>query len=373
VFPRPRTIVATPRPVNPHQVHALPIDGLGEFAEPQAQGWLQSARRSAEKIDVKTHLLVLLLCAACSASLDNRKGAASSEDGTRSGERQGKLKFADEDMAAKYKAAKASPDNFELVTTYARAVALVCLASLIDTSCTSCENDLPTYRPRSELNTNYWPIIEDVLPMLEPFLNGKGLDDEHIELLVEVKGRLLWLAGRSAEEQTLIDSYALAHPKAVSIVKRRLELLREAGDVYLSESQCSRSRARTKTAPESARVELLTSCVALHPNNERARSDITDYADYLPNLGADEDALYRASLAQRCVEKVGDTESRCAEACACENKSTGKPASATCKRECGACRKGSAKQLQICKDLGAPVAVRPTRTARAKAGTAEPK
>lgn len=269
-------------------------------------------------------------------------------------------------MAAKHRAAKAAPDSFEAVSAYGRAVALVCLASLVNTSCTSCENDLPTYRPRSELDTSYWPIIEDALPMLEPFLNDKGLEEEKAEVLVEVKGRLLWLAGRSLDEQSLIDSYALAHPKAVPIVKRRLELLRESNDVPLSESQCSRSRARTKTAPESARVDLLTSCVALHPNNSHARSDITDYAEYLPNLATDEDALYRTYLAQRCVEKVGDTDSRCAEACACENKDMGKPASASCRRECGACRKESAKRLQVCKDLVAPPAPRPARTTRAR-------
>jgi len=315
---------------------------------------------------VKKHLLVVLalvLCAACSASLDNRKGGASSDDGFRSSERQGKFRFPDEDMAAKYKAAKSSPNSFEAVSTYARVVALFCLASLVDTSCTSCEDDLPTYRPRSELNTNYWPIIEDVLPMLEPFLNDKALDEEHIELVVEVKGRLLWLAGRSVEEQTLIDSYALAHPKAVPIVKRRLELLREAGDVSFSESQCSRSRARMKTAPESARVDLLTSCVALHPDNSHARSDITDYASYLPNLASDEDTLYRTYLAQRCVEKVGDSDSRCADACACENNGAGKPVSATCRRECSACHKENAKHLQVCKDLGPLAAPRPARVA----------
>ena len=313
---------------------------------------------------MKTHLLVvlvLLLGAACSASLDNRKGAPSSDDGFRLSERQVKLKFPDEDMAAKYKAAKASPNSFEAVSTYGRAVTLFCLASLVDTSCTSCEDDLPTYRPRSELNTNYWPIIEDVLPMLEPFLNDKELDEEHTELVVEVKGRLLWLAGRSLDEQILIDSYALAHPKAVTVVKRRLELLRESGDVSLSESQCSRSRARMKAAPESARVDLLASCVALHPNNSRARSDITDYASYLPNLAGDEDTLYRTNLEQRCVEKVGDAASRCAEACACENKSAGKPASATCRRECSACRKENAKHLQVCRNLGPPAAPRSAR------------
>jgi len=63
-------------------------------------------------------------------------------------------------------------------------------------------------------------------------------------------------------------------------------------------------------------------------------------------------------------QKVGDADSRCAETCACENKSAGKAASATCKRECSACRKENAKYLQVCRDLGPPAAPRPARVAR---------
>lgn len=314
--------------------------------------------------------LVLVFCTGCSSALDNGKRVRAGDDGSRPGDGQGQLRFPDEDMAAKYKAAKASPQSFEPVIEYARAVALFCLASLVDTSCTSCDSTMPTYRPRSELSTNYWPIIEDVLPMLDPFMNGKGLDADRIEGLVEVKGRLLWLAGRSLEEQTLVDGYALAHPAAVTIVKRRLELLREAGDVPLSESQCLRSRARTKTAAESIRLDLLTSCVALHPHNSEGKSQVLDYATYLPNLSPDEDGLYRNYLAERCAEKAGDEAARCAESCACEEKDASKRQSATCRSECGACRKVAASHLELCNGLRTPAATHATRAARAKVARA---
>ncbi len=309
--------------------------------------------------------VVLILCAGCSSSLDNLSRSKDEPSGLGPG--QGKLRFPNEDLAAKYKAAKASPQNLESVLDYGRTLALVCLGSLLDTTCASCEGGLPTYRPRSELNTNYWPFIEDVLPMLDPFMEGQRLDAGQMEILVEVKGRLLWLAGRSTEEQTLIDSYALAHPTAVAVVKRRREILRESGDASLLESQCSRSRARMKSAPEAARLDLLTSCVALHPDNGEARSDAMDYAKYLPNLSADEEALYRRHIAQRCEEKVGDEEARCAEACACEAKDSGRPPTAKCKRVCGGCRKETAQALLACRKLGevAP-APAPLRAARAK-------
>jgi hypothetical protein len=306
-----------------------------------------------------------MLGVGCSSSLDNR--ARPVDEGGGLGPAQGKLRFPSEDIAAKYKAAKASPENLESVLDYGRTLALVCLGSLLDTTCSSCEEGLPTYRPRSELNTSYWPFIEDVLPMLDPFMEGKKLDAGKMETLVEVKGRLLWLAGRSTEEQTLIDSYALAHPTALAVVKRRLEILRDSGETSMFESQCSRSRARMKSAAESARVDLMAGCVSLHPNNADARSDVLDYATYLPNLAPDEEALYRGHLVQRCEERVGDDESRCAEACACEAKDAGKPPTATCKRACGGCRKDTAQELHACKQLGAVApAPAPARAARAK-------
>lgn len=282
--------------------------------------------------------------------MDNRPGSGEARGGLVPG--RDKLKLPNQDIAAKYQAARSSPRSFEAVFDYGRTVALFCLASLLDTRCASCAGDLPTYRPRSELDTAYWPVIEDVLPMLDPFLENPKLDAEQMELLVEVKGRLLWLAGRSSEEQTLIDSYAQAHPTAVTVVKRRLEILREAGDPVLLEAQCTRSRARMKASPEAARLDLLTSCVALHPKNDQARSDVPDYATFLPNLSPDEAALYRGHLVDKCVEKAGDEESRCGPACACLDKDSGKPATSKCKRACGDCRSGLAQEVRACQKLG---------------------
>lgn len=262
------------------------------------------------------------------------------------------LRFPSQEIAAKHKAAKVSPQNVEVALDYGRSVVLFCLASLLDTSCTSCEGDLPVYRARSELNTAYWPVIEDALTVLEPFMEGHKLEAGQMDLLVEVKGRLLWLAGRSSEEQTIIDSYALAHPTAMAIVKRRLEILRDAHDAYFFESQCTRSRSRMRSAAEADRLDLLTSCVALHPNNGEARSDPEAYATFLPNLSPDEAALYRTHLVQRCTERVGDEGARCAEACACEAKDAGKSPTAKCKRACGSCRNETAQEILACRKLG---------------------
>lgn len=294
--------------------------------------------------------LALVLVADCSSSLDN--GPAQRDEAPSFHFTERKLKFPSQEIAAKHKAAKDSPQNVEVVLDYGRSVVLFCLASLLETSCTSCESDLPMYRPRSQLDTAYWPIIEDALPMLEPFMEGHTLPAGQMDLLVEVKGRLLWLAGRSSEEQTLIDSYALAHPTALAIVKRRLEILREAQDVYLSESQCNRSRSRMRSAPEADRLDLLTSCVILHPNNGEAKSDTESYATFLPNMSPDEATLYRGHLVQRCTEKVGDEGERCAEACACEGKDAGKSPAATCKLACGGCRKETTQELLACRKLG---------------------
>jgi hypothetical protein len=303
----------------------------------------------------------------CSSALENRKG---SDDRTDPDEKHlgGQIRFRNPEMAAMYSAAKANPKSFDPVYVYARAVADACLASLVDKRCESCAEGAVRYKRRSELEPQYWPIIEDALSMLETLGGVPGLPADQMGLLVATKGRLLWLAGRSVEEQTLIDEYAHAHPAAAAVVRRRLELLREAGDGDAIESQCARSRARSASAPEAVRVDLLTACVAFHPNNPDGRSDMLDYATYLPNLSPAEDALYRANLAQRCVEKVGDEETRCAEACACEGKNPGKTPTAKCKRSCGGCRNETAQKLLACKKLGEPPPppAEPVRATRSK-------
>lgn len=302
--------------------------------------------------------------AACSSSLDNAPVRRDESSVIRP--RASKPKFPSQEIAAKYKAAKDAPGNVEVVLDYGRSVVLFCLASLLDNSCTSCEGDLPVYRPRSELNTAYWPIIEDALTMLEPFMEGRKLEAGQMELLVEVKGRLLWLAGRSSEEQTLVDAYAIAHPTAITIVKRRLEILRDAHDVYFFDSQCTRSRSRMRSAAEADRLDLLSSCVSLHPNNAEARSDTETWATFLPNLSPDEAALYRGHVAQKCAERVGDEGERCADACGCGGKDAPSPA-AQCKRACTDCRNETTQELLACRKLGeAPPDPAPVRRGRGK-------
>jgi hypothetical protein len=293
----------------------------------------------------------MVLAVGCSSGLDNRQGSdMGSEQEAKLG--QSKMKFRTPEMAEKYKTARASPRSFDPVYAYAKAVTDVCLASLIDTRCEGCAEGAVKYRQRSELEIQDWPIIEDALSMLDALGNVPGLAAVQMDPLVATKGRLLWLAGRSSEEQTLIDDYARAHPEAVAVIRRRLELLRETGDAAAAESQCARSRARTESAPEATRLELLTACVALHPGNPDGRSDLMGYAEYLPNLSPAEDALYRMDLAQRCADKVGDEEARCAQACACVDKESGKQPAVKCKRACGGCHNETAQRLRLCKKIG---------------------
>jgi hypothetical protein len=312
--------------------------------------------------------LVLVLGASCSSALGQRpKG----DDDTDLLDTPGssKVRFPNQDLAAKHKAAKASPQKFDPVFDYARTVSVFCLGSLVDTTCASCDDGQVKYKPRSDLNPHYWPIIEDVLSMLDPLMQVKELDAVQMEQLVTAKGRLLWLAGRSSEEENLIDLYAHAHPDAVAVVKRRLELLREERDVVSSESQCTRSRARMKSAPEAARLELLTSCVALHPANSGGKSDPPDYKKYLPNPAPDEESLYRTHLVQRCVEDLGDQDAPCTEACACTDNASDKQSTATCKRTCQDCRSTTEQQIRACKALGTPAPA----PAAARARTPRPK
>ena len=295
--------------------------------------------------------LALVFAIGCASGLDNRQGSAVGID-QEAKLGQSKVKFRNPEMAAKYAAAKASPRSFDPVYAYAKAVTDACLASLVYPSCEGCGEGAVKYKHRSELEIQYWPIVEDALSMLEALANVPGLAAEQMDPLVANKGRLLWLAGRSMEEQTLIDDYARAHPFAVAVFRRRLELLREAGDAAAAESQCARSRAKMESAPEAARLDLLTACVALHPDNSDGRSDVMGYAEYLPNLSTAEDALYRMNLVQRCVERVGDEETQCAQACACVDKDSGKQPTAKCKRACGGCRKETAQRLLLCRKIG---------------------
>jgi hypothetical protein len=299
-------------------------------------------------------MLVLVLCAGCSSGLENQRRPAA-----KAKRAPIKPRFKSPEMDAMYRAAKTSPRSFDPVYAYTKAVADACLASLVDTRCQACGEGALRYKPRSELEPQYWPIIEEALSMLETLEKTAALTvPDRLELLIATKGRLLWLAGRSVEEQPLIDEYASAHPDAVAVIRRRLELLREAGDATGIEAQCTLSRAKTESAPEAARVDLLTACVALNPRNTYGRSDLLEYPKYLPNLTTAEEVIYRKNLVERCEEKAGDEEASCGEDCTCHDQDTGTKLTGKCKRACARCAKELAQRLRLCKKITeAPTAV----------------
>jgi len=210
--------------------------------------------------------------------------------------------------------------------------------------------------------------------MLEVFKNGQDLPPAQFEQFVGVKGRLLGLAGHAAQERTLVESYVGAHPDAVPVVRRRLEILREARDVNESELQCRRSRVSMKSASDAARLELLMDCVALHPDNAEGKSDLPEYSKYLPDTSKGEQRLYRRYLVQRCVEKVGSKQERCAQACDCKGKPD-RQQRAECKRGCRTCRVETAQKIRECKKTGGvpEAAPRPRAAPRARGRSARPK
>jgi hypothetical protein len=299
---------------------------------------------------------LLVVAAECSSALDNRqRPAPDAGPGQVDRRPTDEPTFPNPELAAKHEAAKASPQSFDVLLDYAKAVADFCLASLVDESCApNCPKGAVKYKPMSDLDPKNWVLAQNALAALDPLKDGQGLPPAQFEQFVSVKGRLLGLAGHAEEEQTLIDGYVLAHPDAVSIVRRRLELLRQAGNVKESEGQCARSRVSMKSAPERARTELLTSCVALHPDNKEGRTDPPDYTRYLPSPAKAEQRLYRKHLIQRCVEGVGSKETRCAEACACKDKSADKQEKAKCKEGCRNCRVETAQKIRECKKTGSP-------------------
>jgi hypothetical protein len=298
-------------------------------------------------------LLAVVLCLGCSSGLDNQPAPP-----PRSKRVQTQPRFRSPEMDAMYKAAKASPHSFDPVYSFAKAVADACLASLAF-KCDACGEGAMRYKQRSELEPHYWPIIEEALSMLDVL--GKTAElaaPDRVDQLIATKGRLLWLAGRSLEEQTMIDDYAKAHPDAVAVIRRRLELMREASDIAGAEAQCNLARAKTESSPEPARVDLLTACVALHPRNTNGRSDLLDYPKYLPHLTENEEDIYRKSLVDRCEAKADDEESACAEGCGCQEKEGAEPPTGKCKKACARCRSEKSQRIRLCKKITeAPSAV----------------
>jgi hypothetical protein len=294
--------------------------------------------------------LVLVFGVGCSSGIENQPRTT-----VRAKREPNKPRFRSPEMDAMYQAAKAAPRSFDPVYAYSKAVADACLASLAF-PCETCGEGAMRYKKRSELDAQYWPIIDEALSMLDVLGKSAALTaPDRVELLISTKGRLLWLAGRSVEEHTMIEEYVKDHPAAASAVRRRLELLRESNDLAGFEAQCSLSRRKVGAAPEAGKVDLLTACVALHPRNTHGRSDLLDYSRYLPNLTPAEENLYRGNLVERCEVKAGDEEASCAEGCACDDPSN---LARKCKKTCARCRSESAQRSRLCQKITeAPTAV----------------
>jgi len=319
--------------------------------------------------------LVLLLAASCSSALDNQPNSTPDAGPEKSDKPGGEPSLPTPELTEKYEAAKAAPQDFEVVSAYAKAIADFCRGTLVDDSCgDACKNRPVKYKPSSELDPKYWVLTQNALAKLDAFKDIHDMPPAKFEQFVEVKGRLLGLAGLAAEEKTLIDGYALAHPDAISVIRRRLEILREAGDVKESESQCSHSRSKIKSAAAALRTEFLTMCVALHPDNKDSQSEILDYAKYLPGLSRAEQRLYFKYIVQHCIEKVGSKQTRCAEACACKGMPD-KQAKAKCKAACINCRITTTQRIRNCKKTGTadpPPSARPRRRGRRKGAAPAP-
>jgi hypothetical protein len=296
-------------------------------------------------------LLCVVLAAGCAAGL-GRKPRASAAAGSAAA--PAGPHFPNQDLAAKHEAARRAPKDFDVVMLYASALTNYCLASLVDVSCgPACTSGPLKYKPASALDGNGRQLVEGALPLLDGLMSVQGLSWDRMGQWAAVKGRLLGLSGRAADEQTLIDGYALQHPDAVPVVRRRLELLRELHDAKGAEAQCTGSRASLKLASDPVRLELLTSCVSLHPANDEGRTDPLDFAKYLPKLTKDEQRLYRQHMAQRCEQNTLGKEAPCGRLCTCNESPADKRLVADCKEACKRCREQATARLKLCKKVRA--------------------
>src|SRR5262249_37188494 len=159
------------------------------------------------------------------------------------------------------------------------------------------------YKPVTELDDNSRVLVGNALPKVEVLMTQGSLNDAQMGQAVAIKGRLLFFDQRGGEEKTLLDGDVAQHPAAVRGVRRRLELLRDAKDGAGSEAQCKTTRQSMKGAPEEARLEVLTMCVSLHPDNKQGHDDTTDYAKFLPGANGDETHLYRGHMIKACLNE----------------------------------------------------------------------
>jgi hypothetical protein len=262
------------------------------------------------------------------------------------------LKFPNQELAAMYAAAKASPQSFEPVYGYVKSLGEFCQAQLVDANCGAfCAGGRVRYRPASTLAPELIALVRDALPKMDALMTVATISWDQMAQWVAAKGRLLGLDGRAAEEKALIDDYALQHPEAMPVVKRRLELLREAQDAKEFEAQCRQSRQTLKGATEAVRVELLAACVALHPENGSGREDPRDVGKYLRQPAPDERRLYRRYLTRRCEQDAGAHEANCSRICACDERPRDAKLTANCRTACRGCRAEAGAKAKACKKL----------------------
>ena len=295
--------------------------------------------------------LLTVAGAACSMPFGPRSGAATGGAPTPAVQPPKQdLKFPNHDLAAMYDAAKASPQDFDAVHSYAKALAAYCQGALVDANCGPyCAGGRVRYKPASALDPDLVTLVENALPKLDALMSTPAISWAQMGQWVAVKGRLLGLHGRAAEEKTLIDDYALQHPEALPVVRRRLELLREAQDTKESEAQCTRSRQSARSSTEDTRLELLAACVSLHPENQGGKEDTPDFTKYLPKLAGDEQRLYRKYMARRCEQDAGSHAAHCSRICACDDQPWDKKYTAHCKEVCKGCREQATAKLKSCK------------------------
>jgi hypothetical protein len=308
--------------------------------------------------------LLLIIAAGCSSALDNQPAPP---DAGPEKPVDTRLKLPNQDLTDKRAAAQASSEKFEPVFAYAKGVVDYCTAAL-------AEKDAATKgKPKAmaEPDPNTWLLIEDARGSVDKLMESKGLASAQIQQLVVAKGHLLFLAGRGADEEAMVAEYALGHPDALVVVKRRLELLREASDAKDAEVQCAHSRVKLKSAPDAVRLDLLTACVALHPDNAEGKSDPPDYTQFLPSPSKAEQRLYRKHLIARCIENVGDRQARCKDACGCSAKGFAKDKRAECKKNCVNCRVETAQKIRDCKKIGTPAAAKPAKRGSGGKGAAD--
>ena len=313
-------------------------------------------------------LIATIVCciapwASCLPGLRGQPRPPATAEETRTVSTQPEPKLPTPDLERKHEAAKRSPQDFDVVLAYAKELSDYAAASLVDVRCGSaCASGPVKHKPASALDGDCRRLIEEALPMLDALMSVQGLSWERMGRWAALKGRLLGLSGRTDDEQTLIDGYALQHPDAVPVIRRRLELLREAGDAKESVAQCNRSRSSLRLAAGQDRLELLIVCVSLHPANKEGRSDPLNFAKYLPRMTRGEKRLYRKHMRECCTrEPVSAEASPCALLCACAPPTAGK-STGECKKACRGCRKQANARRRACKEYAlADRARRPRR------------